>query len=470
MNPAEEKSFPTILFQDYNSLWSELKNMYWSQTSKMLVMRLTKSCVEDIVTHFCPQCMTRYSDDEAHNHMNRCPVCLQCPSCSSVLSYIKAKNQWLCNYCSWKWNTDSSSEASRLSGLDVIKLEKEQEQNINNNFRILLQALQNKRDNNETTSKLSPLERSQKRQRDPWQLSDLESKLLSASKRSTENETIAPMSIPVQVQENPWSLDFNPSEKLQDTLFTSFSQRIQHPHTQPLSLNDLKPLRVQLRVKRTVRCRQDLDNNKMNILVQPKPLPLEGDSSQKSQLGKWWIKDSSAIHELPFPSILRLPSETDLKNGLFGFFDVSFTNPLESEVRLIFRATMEPKSPFIRVDTLGGVIEEKSFVQLQPSTQVSPSGSEDTALEVTLGAFEDELLRDEAESPKGELKNLSSGDSPGWSYETVHNSVIVRIPVKLAEEYSGDDVCIVAELHLHTVIKFESEDFAEIPMKIRICL
>lgn len=66
-----------------------------------------------------------------------------------------------------------------------------------------------------------------------------------------------------------------------------------------------------------------MDSGQLSILVQPKLFPLEGDSSQKVFKGKWWVKDSSAIHEIPSIFIIKLPSTS------FHRINLRIENPKE---------------------------------------------------------------------------------------------------------------------------------------------
>jgi hypothetical protein len=96
------------------------------------------------------------------------------------------------------------------------------------------------------------------------------------------------------------SMDFSPTapaDYLNEYVDSTAAEKLQGSYYQG-SKNIMLPLRVPLRLKRTVRCRRDVNQGRMTILVQPKPGPLEGDSSQKVR-GTWWVKDSSAIHEVP---------------------------------------------------------------------------------------------------------------------------------------------------------------------------
>jgi hypothetical protein len=90
----------------------------------------------------------------------------------------------------------------------------------------------------------------------------------------------------------------------------------------------------------------------MNILVQPKTLPLEGDSSLKVQRGKWWVKDASAIHDVPFVSVVQLPRRqkqtpsTASAATTAATIELCFTNPKEvaTSIRFFFNSGIEQQA------------------------------------------------------------------------------------------------------------------------------
>ena len=84
------------------------------------------------------------------------------------------------------------------------------------------------------------------------------------------------------------------------------------------------------------------------ILLKPKVNPLEGDSSMRSNVGKWWQKDSSAISVLPSISLIHhqhlskafLREEEDGGGGGGGIrLIVKLTNPINGKVN----ATLVPE-------------------------------------------------------------------------------------------------------------------------------
>lgn len=107
----DELRQPAVIYKDYNGIWAQLSSLYWSTSSTFLVSRHPLSCIEEIISHYCPQCMTRYMEDEAQMYKNRCPSCFQCPECESVIVVSLSSDldnegkpllEILCRYCHWK--------------------------------------------------------------------------------------------------------------------------------------------------------------------------------------------------------------------------------------------------------------------------------------------------------------------------------------------------------------------------------
>lgn len=135
---------PIVIYEDYNCIWAQLTSLYWSTSSSFLVSRHPLSCIEEVISHYCPQCMTRYLEDEANVYKNRCPSCFQCPECDSVIvpsssetskdSNGKPYLELLCRYekCYWRSSFDAFHDKSDFElavmenerqniGIDVFK-------------------------------------------------------------------------------------------------------------------------------------------------------------------------------------------------------------------------------------------------------------------------------------------------------------------------------------------------------------
>jgi hypothetical protein len=95
------------------------------------------------------------------------------------------------------------------------------------------------------------------------------------------------------------------------------------------SMNDLLPLSVPLRPRKSRRCRAELAEGRPGILLKPKLNPLEGDSSLRTGHGQWWKKDSSAIEVLP-----RIQISIHASDGSRHAFLLKVSNPTLGRVRL----------------------------------------------------------------------------------------------------------------------------------------
>jgi hypothetical protein len=180
------------------------------------------------------------------------------------------------------------------------------------------------------------------------------------------------------------------------------------------------PKRAVLLTKKTLRCRQALSSGKLSILVQPKPFPLEGDSSLKIQRGKWWTKDSSIIHDIPSFVIHRLPKVVDVGRGdhvtsTQGALQFSVYNPRDIAVKV--------KLSFTKQTSLES--ERASLYQLSPAAGYVDLLSDDD-LDFSLGPYEDELLRIE----DGEGAGLEYPDASTHAVTMQHpNLAVITLPI-----------------------------------------
>ena len=108
-----------VKFADYNWYWVPLELLFYSSSSRVLVSRHPDSCIEEVVSFYCPQCLKRYMDDEVNRYRKHCPNCKVCPRCQSVLaSIILTEDTMLlhCNYCSWECPADVKQMAVEVIG------------------------------------------------------------------------------------------------------------------------------------------------------------------------------------------------------------------------------------------------------------------------------------------------------------------------------------------------------------------
>ena len=422
---------PCVLYRDYNGFWSPIYALYWSTSSRLIVSRHPFSCIEEIISQYCPQCMSRYMEDEVRTSQNSCPSCFQCPKCMGIL-ISSAKNssdsKLSCHGCGWHAIKANTSQISITNEL----------------FSENLKALKNEESNNGVSLGSAQQLNIGKR----WKLSDLEASLESKQLICEINKDSGlNLEIPVAYQVDS------------DAELTTLAQRVAQPGLQQSLVKFLSPIRVCLRSKRTLRCRRDVEEGKMSILVQPKLFPLEGDSSQKLNRGKWFVKDSSAIHELPSIVITKLPDCQVIKCHEVSYLHLTVANPKD------FKVT-------IKINNLStkdlNKIREKSAVVSHPfickTASISlDNNNEDIRFE--LGPFEDELLRDDDDEFSDENGFIEGSDlissemsTRGWSCSVSHNvaHLIVRIsygstPTTDSNEGSGDEIAaFVLPLHITT--------------------
>jgi uncharacterized Zn finger protein (UPF0148 family) len=390
---AAMNTVPAVLIPDYNGFWCELSQLYWSQQTLSLVSRHPLSSVEEIVSLFCPQCLARYSEDEAIESHGTCASCVQCPLCSCVL--FREGEGLRCKNCTY------NRESVLNPAADVQQKA----------FGLLVQSkLLN-------TTKASVAASAARNSGKMWQMEELNNKLAA--------DSLAQL---VDV------------DQARITQIGSLASQVDATETRPVS--------VKLLSKRAVRSQPDPRTGRLNSLVQPKTLPLEGDSSLKLQRGKWWVKDSSAVHELPFVSLLSLPTAAQLQSGEGDCsMTLCLTNPKVSEVTVIFSsqgqvaAAQAAAAPFRWFNKMCTSKLVQCGQVLTPA-EVSDAGQQQD-LRVHLGAYEDELLKDAASSASEsavqpsnsegpeQLAEGITGSSESWRCEVVHNKATLTIPVRL---------------------------------------
>lgn len=256
-----------MLYRDSSGWWAHLSHLYASRSSDKhwLVARHPENTVEDIIGRYCPQCSTRYTGDDAVLYQNRCMSCYQCPLCTSPLCVVAVDTMacaFQCGYCLWRSDCAAGAKfiAPDKRELETLVLTRERESaaTANDIFLQILAKYSSVLSSEKDAS--SSAERGHR-----WGIADLEQRLESAQGHfcgaDPDSEAVAAGSLPTGAT---------------------------------IEL----PQRVKLHTKRTLRSKLDVQQGRMKILVQPKPNPLDGDSSQKNR-GAWWVKESSAVHELP---------------------------------------------------------------------------------------------------------------------------------------------------------------------------
>jgi hypothetical protein len=298
--------------------------------------------------------MTRYMEDEVSKHRRCCPKCVICPECRSTLSHVNmrdkagtVKTRLSCGYCFWV-SSDKITEA--MNEMDHNALE--------------------------TDVKVAEVDRRY--------MALLEDLSRSTSEQRDENR-----------RTGVEKLDYNINMTLMDT-FPCESK------SKPIIIHHLP-----FKTKRTVRCRRDVETGKMSILLQPKNLPLEGDSSLKLQRGKWSIKDSSAMYYVPYVS-------SKFADDLSCRPILSLRNPMDNAITVVLNPIelSDGVFPVENLNSFNGTIS--TFKEASP--------------EIELEVCEDILLQDVDEVDRfyNEPLDLSklSTDKP-WVMKTAKNRAIL---------------------------------------------
>lgn len=364
----------------YRGIWTPQHKVYFSQSSKILVSRHPLEVVEEILYTYCPQCFSRFSEDDACDSGNVCPACKQCPRCDGMVVSKSADSPPVCTTCMFVPASETSIARSNLQ---------------QDAYAALLTQYQ-------SLTKKKTAHGSEEATTDSrWKMSDLEHKL--ADNQSKQGETVDILSSHRQCRSEDESIE--------------------------------KAVGVRLRSKRTVRCRKDLEEGKLNILVQPKPYPLDGDSSMKLQTGDWWVKDSSAIHFIPFITILELPKEDDMVHQQWSSIKIRFRNPKDSpaSIRFVSHETLPLQEDYVFVGGDGTVSVQRSNSILETV--------ETNDFHFTLEPFEDELLKGEdtqGKSPHQISEPEVVSDAPSCSVVVDGHNAVVKLPVRRSSESSPD--------------------------------
>lgn len=412
-----------VLLCSDKGFWAPQSNMYFSQSSKILVSRHPLEVVEEILYTYCPQCFSRFSEDDAFESGNVCPTCKQCSKCGGIVQSKSADTAPCCTNCSCEFSSESSESASSVNK-DIFDALVNQYQALSKNKPPMSKQVNELAEDSH------------------WKMSHLEKKL-------ADNETKMGQSI----------------DYLEGKRFSTASSESTAP-----SMTG-----VRLRSKRTVRCRKDMEEGKLNILVQPKPYPLDGDSSMKLQTGDWWVKDSSAIHILPLVTVMKVSSSQDLcQDGNWGEICLKFRNPKDSPATLkIFNI------PNDQIENSSVVVQYDGVISIQPQRRLLHAANVSNGAEefvVVLEPYEDELLRGDdnptsSQVDNGEkVENSDGHENQTWNSMVDGHTAFVKIPVRLNPiEMTNNNVLKEIEFNIGYKLMIDEIDLA-VKMKILLPL
>jgi len=341
-----------VVFTDYQGWWAPLTHLFYSNASQCLVSAHPESSIEEVESFYCSHCLNYFADAEAASSYHRCPRCFDCPQCTSALLIISVDEEsnheendagytFRCGYCRWS-SADSiglieSTPEALIERLKKTELDDPQAVR----YRALLQHLRQRavaiaraRRHHDrqyllsapfalpTENELDSLGIGPVRARARWHLSDLEEKEdrgQAARTRATDGKETAYLytllteeKMGTKTAADACSFSAEDVDRAPASWVTLRTLSPRGPSSQTASRSLYPPLtshsrprRRPLCTKRVRRCRQDVEAGRPGILLKPKVNPLEGDSSWTGTAGKWWQKDSSAIHVLPSVSVIR---------------------------------------------------------------------------------------------------------------------------------------------------------------------
>jgi len=365
----------TVRFADYNWWWAPLEALFYSSSSKVLVSRHPDSCIEEIASYYCPQCLKRYMDDEVALYRKRCPKCYSCPRCSSVLVDIITADKTLlhCNYCCWETGNRKAAREDEITS-------DPSDMTASAAYKALLDELGRKKTSGGPSSSESADAKSlATSEKGVWTWRDADSMYSSLGSGAKLRTT------PV----------------VADTIDASSAS--------PLLSDEGKCSGISLRSKRTIRCRKDVEDSKMSILLQPKNFALEGDSSLKLQRGKWSVKDSSAAYRVPNVKAVAL---TD------GKLHFTVRNPTDEPIFLQFLSEDSKDAVALESELSSAIVRRKLMVGAYSTTPTSsPTVHLDEGEDALLAA--DESDDDDAKGPSSSTPD----DGSEWVIKKTKSSM-----------------------------------------------
>ena len=388
----------SVRYADYNWWWAPLDALYYSSSSKVLVSRHPDSCIDEIVSYYCPQCLMRYMDDEVARYGKRCPKCHVCPGCNSVLTDIVTDGDTTllhCDYCFWEIDKDKVVPTTASSD-DADSSQREKKIAAAAAYKVLLEHLSTFKESStrartRTSSRVGDAEGNTAL----WRWEDADNLYNSLGSGNGRDD---------------------------DPVFASRKSSTEREREECSGLL--------LRTKRTLRCRRDVENGNMSILLQPKNFALEGDSSLKLQRGKWSVKDSSATY--------RVPHVTGISRDA-NRLTLVVRNPVDDAIFVQLLPVL------IGMPTTERQLVDAYMTTAAPSPAIKLDGYEDALLEI------DESEHDAGTNPTPKAE--------GWVIQSTKNTATIITPTLLHKGYASES-CDTSSIFRLLVRMGDKEDFS----------
>jgi dynactin-4 len=324
-----------VLYVDHQGHPAPLSLSYHATASRRLASSINRhppSTVTEVDSAYCPQCLT-FHDANSAATMGYCPKssCRLCPLCNSVASIAVEESE--CFYkcglqsCNWTSRECSLVKSVTVDSEGVISKEDLEKASAELATQLTVRTEEcNKPSAEHFTTMLKTLEGMAKEQvkgqrsklhystntsatarrgldgPEGWSVESLETSLQT-------RRDIFSASVGEQVGgQDSQAIPLDQEQLLQESLQEKSVQSLflQGVARQANSANDLLPLPIPLRPRKSRRCRAELAEARPGILLKPKLNPLEGDSSLRTGHGQWWKKVRIQHGSLGLPEIQRV--------------------------------------------------------------------------------------------------------------------------------------------------------------------
>ena len=315
----EESVF--VLYVDHQGHPAPLSSSYHATASRRLASAIDRhppSTMTEVDSAYCPQCLSFHDASTAAN-LGYCPKpsCRLCPLCPSVAAVAVDEGEviYKCGICSWT-SRDCSLSASVPVSNEGVAARADVEQAVEElGTQWKTRMEQSKKGTEEHYKSMSrTLERMAKEQvkgkasslfipssaaalrrgmdgPEGWSVESLEEALVTREKLVAASiaETVGGQNLQTIPLEIAKTLDVNLEQQSTSALL------LHDGGTAVTTKQNLLPLPIPLRPRKSRRCRAELADGRPGILVKPKLNPLEGDSSLRTGHGQWWKKVSEVV-------------------------------------------------------------------------------------------------------------------------------------------------------------------------------
>lgn len=257
-----------VLYVDRSGHPSPLSHCFQATGSKDITSSLNPSNIRaEVDSAFCPYTLS-FHDAASAARLMHSTSSRQCPKCHSHLSLFEKEGKvfFTCGGCDYSTENFLSVAASTKTAEVLTQM----------------------------AEKLGKLEVSSARSGQFLAAEKItEPKRLNSTTSQQDAHSIARKAAIDTIKVERISIDDSLPSEFDSSLkgISTTMLQLQGDYDTPVTSGEnLLPLRVPLRLRRALRCRQELGKGRPGILVKPKLSPLEGDSSMRTGHGQWFKK------------------------------------------------------------------------------------------------------------------------------------------------------------------------------------